>query len=99
MVAFKFVTLPSLRGIYKADDETVKALTKLYLDLGAKDLDGDSVLIVVDTPIDQIDENDEVLYQCDPCQNIECSKESCYVYGGECWLTRKANCRKEFGVL
>lgn len=29
------------------------------------------------------------LFLCDPAKNIECSKESCHIYGGPCEHTRQ----------
>lgn len=33
------------------------------------------------------EKRDEELYNCDPSKNVECSKESCHLNGGDCFLT------------
>ena len=31
---------------------------------------------------------DNFYFECDPTKNVECSKESCYLNGGPCHLTK-----------
>ena len=38
----------------------------------------------------------EDLYLCDPDKNTECTKEGCYIHGGECYLTRDERFRDEW---
>ena len=38
----------------------------------------------------------ENLYLCDPDKNTECTKEGCYINGGECYLTRDERFRNEW---
>lgn len=35
------------------------------------------------------------VYKCDPEKNLECTKEHCYIYGGECELTKHEEYRME----
>ena len=37
---------------------------------------------------EMIDIAGEDLYLCDPDKNTECTKEGCYIHGGDCHLTR-----------
>lgn len=32
-----------------------------------------------------------MFYTCDPRKNQNCSKRTCYVYGGNCWITSNEN--------
>ena len=37
----------------------------------------------------------DILYECDPLKNTECSKDRCYTNGGACILTHQPECAKE----
>lgn len=42
-----------------------------------------------------ITEDGRKVYECDPEKNTECTKEACFIYGGECSRTTKKEYAKE----
>lgn len=38
---------------------------------------------------------EKTLFICDPAKNTECTKESCHINGGECYLTSKKECEAD----
>lgn len=35
------------------------------------------------------------IYMCDPEKNVDCTKESCHINGGKCYITFDPKCEKE----
>ena len=41
----------------------------------------------------------DMLFECDPHRNVECTKSNCVINGGECTRTKEIKYAKRRGVL
>lgn len=44
------------------------------------------------------DKDLRLLFECDPVKNTECTKEGCYLFGGDCSWTTKPECSKDGAI-
>jgi hypothetical protein len=56
------------------------------------DLKTGGVIVGKENPFEWFYKN---TYECDPDKNTECTKEACFIYGGECSRTTKKEYAKE----